>query len=340
MRQIPRLLAFLSLLALAACAEGARTGQMILTPAATPEAAVRPELKEAFWVGAVSGGGETNPMWMSNVSAAEFAEALRLSLIAHQMLSPVQERARYHLDASLKQVDRPFVGFDLTVTTTVDYAVRDSAKGEPRYSKTVVAPYTATVSDAFLAVKRLQLANEGSVKENIRRFIEAVTTETWTGQPGAAAPAAAVATPVVQTAAVAAAPPPTPRSIDFAAYAKRPLGAAYVVTSRSCGWNYKLTTSQRVQFGSDGARPWQARFQGSGMTGETYIVPKPDGLEVSVATRTAPGSVILRDHVEELAFAFTVPAAEIAADGSFTGQASNTGRASRCGDYRIDFAVQ
>jgi hypothetical protein len=337
MRDIARPTILLTLLALGACAEGARTGQMIITPQVSAEAAVRPALKEAFWIGAIGGGGETNPMWMSNVSESEFSEALRLSLIAHQMLSPVAERAKYHLNANLRQLDRPIMGFDLTVTSTVDYEVREAADGTARFRKTVVAPYTATVSDAFLAVKRLQLANEGSVKENIRRFLDAVTSESWTGLDGAAAAGA----PSVQTATVASPPPPpTPRHIDFAAYAKRPLGAAYVVTSKSCGWNYKLTSSQRVQFGSDGARPWQARFQGSGMTGETHIVPKPEGLEVWVATRTAPGSVILRDHVEELAFAFTVPAAEIAADGSFTGRASNTGQMSRCGDYRIDFAVQ
>jgi hypothetical protein len=76
----------------------------------------------------------------------------------------------------LVSVDQPLVGFDMTVTTTVTYTLLDPA-GNQVWSKSVSAPHTATVSDAFLGVERLRLANEGSAKENIRRALDAMIEE-------------------------------------------------------------------------------------------------------------------------------------------------------------------
>ena len=39
-------------------------------------------------------------------------------------------------------------------------------------NETVVAPYTATIGDAFAAIKRLRLANEGSGKANIQGLLD------------------------------------------------------------------------------------------------------------------------------------------------------------------------
>ena len=40
----------------------------------------------------------------------------------------------------------------------------------------VINLYTATVSDAFAGIKRLQLANEGSAKENIYKLLKEFQT--------------------------------------------------------------------------------------------------------------------------------------------------------------------
>jgi len=44
------------------------------------------------------------------------------------------------------------------------------------FQKTIKSPYTATVSDAFVRVERLKLANEGSAKENIYKFLKEFQT--------------------------------------------------------------------------------------------------------------------------------------------------------------------
>jgi len=42
--------------------------------------------------------------------------------------------------------------------------------------KIIKSPYTVTVGDAFAGIKRLQLANEGSAKENIYKLLKEFQT--------------------------------------------------------------------------------------------------------------------------------------------------------------------
>ena len=69
-------------------------------------------------------------------------------------------------------VDQPFMGFDLEVTTYVEYSLVDSTNDSVIFKETIIAPYTATMSDAFAAIKRLRLANEGAGQKNIEMLLE------------------------------------------------------------------------------------------------------------------------------------------------------------------------
>ena len=70
------------------------------------------------------------------------------------------------------KVDQPSFGFDMTVTTHVQYVLTDTTNHSVILDEVIVAPHTATTGDAFAGYKRLQLANEGSGKKNIEGFLE------------------------------------------------------------------------------------------------------------------------------------------------------------------------
>lgn len=181
--------------ALSACASASKPGAMVAPVSEATIIADQSPLREAFVVGAVNGGKETNPLWTSEVSNADFAEALRQSLAAHAMLSAVE--GKYRLDAEMLKLKQPFAGFNMTVTSTVRYKVTDVAGGAVVFDETVETPYTAEVGDSFLAVKRLQLANEGSIKGNISKLIELLIAKLGVAAPGdAPAEAAPAAEPV------------------------------------------------------------------------------------------------------------------------------------------------
>ncbi len=151
------------------CASSARVDQMIATKSS--DLTFDPGLEHAIDLSDVKGGEETNPLWTSEIGNAEFTSALQQSL--HQVnLLGSEEQTKYELTANLVSVDQPLLGLDLEVITYVEYQLTEKATGSIVFKKTINAPYTATVSDAFVAVERLRLANEGSARENINTLLK------------------------------------------------------------------------------------------------------------------------------------------------------------------------
>lgn len=161
------LVAFAALGLLSACASGAKPEAMVAhtTDVTAP---ANPALQGAMTVGSVTGGSETNPMWTSQVDDASFRQALEDSLRIQGYLAPTPAEARYTVDAQMLSLDQPFIGFEFTVTSSVDYMV-DGAGG--KRSIPVTAEGSATFGESPLAVERLRLANEKAIKENIRTFL-------------------------------------------------------------------------------------------------------------------------------------------------------------------------
>ncbi|WP_345121723.1 hypothetical protein [Quisquiliibacterium transsilvanicum] len=156
----------------AGCATPARVDQMISEPGIAKRIAAPAVLKENVALRDVTGGRETNPMWVSSVGSSEFEGALAGSLRAAGMYSENRQAGRYFLTVHLEKLDQPLVGFNLTVTATVNYTLTERASGKDVFARTIATPYTAKAGDAFLAVERLKLANEGAIRTNIARLID------------------------------------------------------------------------------------------------------------------------------------------------------------------------
>jgi len=162
-----RILAVLAaLLYLTGCASGAQMGNMVYDG---PVKAYDTALENNVDVTSVSGGEKTNPAWTSEIDNDAFAGALKQTLQKQGLLSG---SGRYQLEALLLEVDQPMFGLDFEVTTRVKYILTDRDNGAVVLNETIAAPYTATVGDAFVAIKRLRLANEGSGKANIQGLVE------------------------------------------------------------------------------------------------------------------------------------------------------------------------
>lgn len=143
-----------------------RAGDATTARSATPEA-----LKANIAIRDVTGGKETNPMWVSNVGSSDFERALEDSLRAVGMLAANRQSGRYLLMAHLEKLEQPFMGFDMTVTAAVAYTLIERSTGKTVWQKSIATPYTAKVGDAFVGTERLRLANEGSVRQNITQLI-------------------------------------------------------------------------------------------------------------------------------------------------------------------------
>ena len=141
------------------CASPADPGRMTLrTPPTLQSFPVG--IHHAMCVRTVTGGEETNPLWLSKVSNDDFQTALSTSMKQAGLLSSV-DPCKFPIDVNLLGLSQPIGGFAMEVTAHVNYKVFD-ATGRPVLLETISAPYTATFSDAAYGVARLRLANGSS----------------------------------------------------------------------------------------------------------------------------------------------------------------------------------
>jgi len=167
MRFLNRTLVVFCLMTLIGCAAPAQFENMIHKQA--PDKAFDPELKGQVEIDAIQGGSETNPLWVSKISNSTFQRALEESLSIQGLLA---NEGRFNLKVTLLEVDQPMFGLDLKVVTSVSYIVLDNKTKVVLFDEIIKAAHTATFGDAFDAVTRLKLANEGSGKNNIKTFLE------------------------------------------------------------------------------------------------------------------------------------------------------------------------
>jgi hypothetical protein len=151
------------------CAQPARTNAMVVDVSDSTILQPGSPLKNSIAVAGVTGGEETNPLWTSEVDNANFQEALTLSLQQHTMHTT--DVGGMQLTVTMQKVDQPLIGFDLEVTSTVRYVLQHPQNGIV-FDEVIVYAHTQDFSSSFLAVKRLQLANEGAIRNNIGAFIQ------------------------------------------------------------------------------------------------------------------------------------------------------------------------
>lgn len=198
-------LATAMLVLLAACAQPARVSQMVAPNVMAPVTASNPELLDSIAISDVKGGQSTSPLWTSQVDNPEFREALDRSLAFNGLLAADVTKARYAVTAELLELRQPLMGFDLTVTSRVKYSLQDRGSSAELFGEEITTPYTADFSSSLVAVERLRLANEGSIRESIRNFLVRLG-ESWSARSGKAPVAQPAAQPTAQPAAAAGKP--------------------------------------------------------------------------------------------------------------------------------------
>lgn len=159
-------------LSLMGCASPAEVNNMLVDQSVLVRASADSKLIEGINIKSVKGGEETNPMWTSEVSNSAFNGALTGSLKQSGLLGSSAETMRYDLVATFYELKQPVFGLNFKVTSSVNYQITDPQSKNTWFNKDIVASYTATFSDAAMAIQRLRLANEGSIRENIKQFIE------------------------------------------------------------------------------------------------------------------------------------------------------------------------
>lgn len=134
---------------------------------------VEKQIGNQVFIKSVTGGKKTNPLWVSNISNKNFEEALKKSFIESNAFTKTEAiiDGDWVLEVSIISVSRP-KWFNLTVKTTIEYKLYN--KNNLVFNKSINQSGNATMSDALYGAKRLRLANEISVKNNIKALLESL----------------------------------------------------------------------------------------------------------------------------------------------------------------------
>ncbi len=161
----------LMILQLAACASGVRPEAMVAPVTTDVVITENSPLWKSTGIGDINGAAKNNPLWKSKVSKQGFEKALRETLNLHALLSDTG--GKYKINAVLKELRQPFLGLELAVTARVQYIVVRTQDNGVVFDREVTETHTAKFNESFVFSDRLNLANEGAIKENIKKFVRA-----------------------------------------------------------------------------------------------------------------------------------------------------------------------
>jgi hypothetical protein len=153
---------------LSGCATNASINNMVIRKKMN-RPLVSKNLRQNIVVNQVTGGHETNPLWMSKIDNNGFKRALEESLKAVDLYG--YKSSRYKLNANLIKLKQPWVGLNLTVACSVNYKLTNIITKKVVYKRTISTSYTAKLTDDVLAFMRLRDANEGAARKNITALI-------------------------------------------------------------------------------------------------------------------------------------------------------------------------
>lgn len=106
----------------------------------------------------------------SDITDEELIKAIEKSIISNNLFTEIinAKNANYLLDVAIINIEKPSFGLTFTVNMEATWSLKDSLSNEFIMRKSIKSSHTATFEDAFAAMKRLKLAVEGAIRENIR----------------------------------------------------------------------------------------------------------------------------------------------------------------------------
>lgn len=185
------LLAVLAGVMLGACSYPARPYNMIVYQRDLVAAHPDTPFRHALAIARVNGGDSSDPLGRPTVDAEGLRQALQSSLGLSRLLADPPSAARFDLYVDFSELELPFAAFtEYPVTSRIEYRVIEIETKRIWFSDTVLGTYTTSRNPFCVLVYSpvfdfpescdgtdlMRSANEGSIRENIKAFIERLLT--------------------------------------------------------------------------------------------------------------------------------------------------------------------
>jgi len=118
--------------------------------------------------------GTVNGNWPPLVHSEDFKQALEDSLLRYRSFSRVVKANSgedYRIEATLLEMKQPFAGFSFNIKSIIHWRLINARTGEVVWDQTISRHFSG---QAFVAARRAQLSNEGSIRENIKAALQEI----------------------------------------------------------------------------------------------------------------------------------------------------------------------
>lgn len=115
----------------------------------------------------------------SRVSDDVFTEALIESITKSQVFSRAikgKKGGEYQLDVTVIKVERPMMATNVTIKMEAGWTLRRADTGAVVWQESIRSSHTATMGDALVGATRWRLAEEGTVRNNIKTGLDKIST--------------------------------------------------------------------------------------------------------------------------------------------------------------------
>lgn len=123
-----------------------------------------------------TGGNATGTMDSSNISNDDLKAAIEKSITQSKLFAAVLPVGGedYELTVAITQLSKPNFGLAFTVDMEAGWVLVKRSDKTMVWRKSIKSSHTASMSDAFVGVKRLQMAVEGAARQNIEEGLKAI----------------------------------------------------------------------------------------------------------------------------------------------------------------------
>lgn len=168
----------LTCVALVGCAPPIPSGEMVPMTGIYEQIPVNENLQNNVSLGSVVVSEKATGPAHANVKPEMFKDAIQQALLTSNMSVRAGSPVKYVLDATLLELDYPFIGFDLTTTSKARYVLKRGDTGEALMDETITQTYTAEFGEAFNGDQRMRISIAKAVRENITHMIRVLANQT------------------------------------------------------------------------------------------------------------------------------------------------------------------
>ena len=124
----------------------------------------------------VTGGSATSPIGTVAISNEDLRAAIESSIKASGTFREVvrDRPGDYRLAVVVIQLQQPVFGLNAKVDLELGWTLVRASDRQIVYRKAILSAYTATMGDAFVAVRRARLGVEGAARANIAQALAGI----------------------------------------------------------------------------------------------------------------------------------------------------------------------